>query len=267
MNKQPKEPRCLLYDIETTYIITREKRWGLWDERPISREIVQDWYILCFAYKWLGDKKIHVIAQPDFPLDYRRDPRNDRRVVAKLAELFSQADIVVAHNGNSFDQKKVQARMMVHHMQPPEPYAQIDTKLEAKKVGAFTSNKLSDLCKGLELEHKLDAGGMATWEGCMAGNKKAWKHMKTYNKGDIASLEALYLELRPWMKNHPSINVLSNRPAACPKCGGPNMNAGMKYRATNTNLYQYFRCMDCGGMAKSRLAEAKHPDDRMQFVN
>ena len=31
----------------------------------------------------------------------------------------------------------------------------------------------------------------------------------------------------------------------------------MKYRATNTNLYQYFRCMGCGSNLKSRIAEPK----------
>lgn len=263
MNKQPK---VLIYDIETSYIITKEKRWGLWDDRPINRDIVQDWHILCFAYKWLGDKKITVVALPDFPLDYWADPTNDIRLVEMLHDLFSQADAVVAHNGNSFDQKKVQARMMVHHMQPPEPYAQIDTKLEIKKVAAHTSNKLSDLCKSLELEHKLDAGGMKTWDGCMAGDRKAWKQMKKYNKGDIVSLEALYMEIRPWMRNHPAFNVITGRPDSCKVCGSEYINAGMKYRATNTNLYQYFRCMDCGANLKARLAEPKEKEERMLYV-
>jgi predicted RNA-binding Zn-ribbon protein involved in translation (DUF1610 family) len=262
-----RQPKILIYDIECTYVVTKEKRWGLWDDRPISREIVQDWYILCFAYKWLGDKKVKTVALPDFPMTYRKDKTNDKKVVEVLHELFSEADIVVAHNGNSFDQKKVQARMQIHHLPPPIPYAQIDTKLEAKRSGAHTSNKLSDLCKSLELQHKLDAGGMRTWEGCMSGDKKSWKHMLKYNKGDIDSLEALYLELRPWMKTHPAINVLSEKPAACPKCGGENMRRGMKYRATNTNLYQYFRCADCGGAAKRRIPEPKQAMEKMEYTN
>jgi hypothetical protein len=265
MNKQP-NPRILLYDIETSYIETTEKRWGLWDDRPIERRIVNDWYILCFAYKWLGDKKVTVVALPDFPLDYKRDKSNDRKVVEYLADLFTKADVVIAHNGNSFDQKKVQARMQIHHLYPPMPYAQIDTKLEAKRSGAHTSNKLSDLCKSLELQHKLDAGGMKTWDGCMAGDKKAWKHMKKYNKGDIESLEALYLELRPWIKNHPAMNVLAERPNACRVCLSENIKAGMKYASTKANKYQYFRCGDCGHPMKARVAEFRQSEERMKYV-
>lgn len=258
--------RTLLYDIETTYIITKEKRWGLWDDRPIQRDIVQDWYILCFAYKWLDSKKVHIVAQTDFPMDYRKDRTNDRRVVERLAELFTEADIVIAHNGNSFDQKKVQARMQIHHMQPPMPYAQIDTKLEMKKVASHTSNKLADLNKSLSIEHKLEAGGMKTWDGCMAGDKKSWRQMKKYNKGDIVALEQLYLEVRPWMKNHPAINVLEERPNACRNCGGTNITAGTKYAATPTNRYQFHRCQDCGHPMRVRLPEFKQASERMHFV-
>jgi DNA-directed RNA polymerase subunit M/transcription elongation factor TFIIS len=258
--------RTLIYDIETSYIITQEKKWGIWDERPIQREIIQDWQILCFAYKWLDEKKTHVIAQDDFK-GYKAGVLNDRGVVQELHKLFCEADVVVAHNGNSFDQKKAQARMMIHKLPPPIPYAQVDTKLAIKQVAAHTSNKLFDLAQSLELTHKLDAGGMATWEGCMAGDKKAWKKMKKYNKGDVVTLEALYLEIRPWMKRHPAVNVLDSRPNACPKCGKEKMHKVMKYRATNTNLYQYYRCYDCGGMSKSRIPEYKQSQERMVYTN
>lgn len=253
--------RTLIYDIETSYIIGAS--WGIWNTNVMK--ILQDWQILMFAYKWLDEKKIHVVGQNDFK-DYKPGKLDDKNVVKELHKLFNEADIVIAHNGNSFDQKKAQARMMIHHLPPPEPYAQIDTKVAMKRVAAHTSNKLADLAKALELEHKLDAGGLATWTGCMEGDKKAWKKMKKYNIGDIVTLEALYLELRPWIKNHPAVNVLTNNPKGCPKCGG-KMHKGMKYRATNTNLYQYYRCADCGGMAKSRIPEYKQAMEKMVYTN
>jgi hypothetical protein len=257
--------KILLYDIETSYIIVKQKRWGLWDERAIDTEIVQDWQILCFAYKWLDEKKVYVTGQDDFE-DYTPGTLDDYNVVSELRDLFNQADVVIAHNGNSFDQKKAQARMMIHQMQPPEPYQQIDTKLAIKRVAAHTSNKLADLNKSLGLEHKLEAGGMATWDGCMAGDPKAWAKMKRYNKGDIVALEQLYLEERPWMANHPPINVLERRPDACPKCGHDRLHKGTKYRATNSNLYQYYRCVKCNGICKSRVAEPKQQYERAFYV-
>lgn len=239
------QPKILIYDIETSYVVTKEHRWGLYDERPIHQEIVQDWQILCFAYKWLGDKKVKVVAQPDFK-DYKAGKLNDKNVVKALRDLFDKADIVIAHNGNAFDQKKVHARMMVHHMTPPAPYSQIDTKLAVKRVSSHTSHKLSDLCKSLELEHKLDAGGIKTWDGCMAGDPKSWRHMKTYNKGDIISLEALYLELRPWIKNHPRVSSMSGRPDSCDSCGSEKMHQHTKKTYAKKGWKYQYKCYNCG---------------------
>lgn len=259
---QQHKTRTLLYDIETSYIVAGV--WDIWNTNAAT--VIQDWQILCFGYKWLGEKKIHIVSQDDFK-GYKPGKLDDKNVVIALWNLFNEADIVVAHNGNSFDQKKVQARMMVHKMPPPEPYAQVDTKVAMKQVAAHTSNKLADLNRALGLESKLDAGGIDTWTGCMNGDPKAWKHMKKYNKGDIVALEELYLEVRPWMKNHPAVNVLESRPDACPRCGKEGtMIKGMKYKATNTNLYQYYRCKECGGMAKSRIPEPKQALEKMRYV-
>lgn len=241
--------RTLIYDIETSYIIGAT--WGIYQQDVMK--VIQDWQILMFAYKWLGEKKTHIVSQDDFK-DYKKGKLNDYNVVKRLHELFSEADIVVAHNGNSFDQKKAQARMMIHKMTPPEPYMQIDTKLEVKRVAAHTSNKLSDLAQSLELTHKLDAGGLSTWTGCMEGDPKAWKRMKTYNRGDVITLEELYLEIRPWMKNHPNFNVLENTLDRCTKCGSPDMVARGFY-VTKTGKRQRYLCKDCGAWSQDRYAE------------
>ena len=261
MNEKQVKPRILIYDIETSAIVAHV--WGIWQTNAVR--VVEDWDIICFAYKWYGEKKTHFVAQWDFK-DFKPNVRNDKQVVQKLWELFNEADVVIAHNGNSFDQKKSQARMMVHKMPPPAPYKQIDTKLEVKRVSAHTSNSLSALAKSLELDPKDDAGGYDTWINSMAGDKKAQRHFKKYNLQDVDTLEQLYEQVRPWMKTHPQMNVMTDRPTACPKCGTPDlMIKCMKYQSTNGNRYQYYRCKSCGGMAKSRVPEESH--QRMQYVN
>lgn len=260
-NMDNRQARILVYDIETSAIVAHV--WGMYQTDVIR--IIEDWDIICFAYKWLGEKKTHFVAQWDFP-DFKPNVRNDKHVVEKLWELFNEADAVIAHNGKSFDEKKSQARMMIHHMPPPVPFRQIDTKQEMKKVASHSSNKLSDLAKALELDPKEDAGGYSTWINSMAGDKKAQRHFKKYNIQDVETLEELYLELRPWIKNHPQMNVLTGRPTACPKCGSKKgMHKVMKYKATNGNRYQYYRCKECGGMSKSRVPEESF--QKMQYVN
>lgn len=251
MSQSQHEPRILIYDIETSPIVSWN--WGIYDQNAI--EVIQDWQIICFAYKWLGEKKTTFIAQWDYKGHKDGwENLNDKQVVEYLHNLFNQADIVVAHNGDQFDQKKVQARMMVHGMSPPSPYKQIDTKKLAKRPAAHTSNKLTDLGKAFNLGVKEQTGGFATWKGCMSGDEKARKIMKKYNIQDVELLEKLYLYLRPWATNHPHMGYLAGRPDACRNCGGTHIQSKGVQR-NNTNEYRRFKCMDCGAPLRGRLAE------------
>ena len=132
--------RILLYDIETSPNLAWV--WGKYEQNVIEYD--REWHMLCFAYKWLGDRTTHVLSLPDFKT-YKRDPEDDKELVAALYALFDEADVVIAHNGDSFDQKKAHARFVYHNMTPPAPYKQIDTKKVAKRYFNFDSNKLDDL--------------------------------------------------------------------------------------------------------------------------
>lgn len=243
------KPKILLYDIETSYIVA-----GLWRTYQADAvTVLQDWQILCFAWKWLDDKTVKVVGQDDYD-NYQPGVLNDYNVVAELRELFDQADIVVAHNGNSYDQKKAQARMMVHGLQPPSPYQQIDTRLEMKKVAAHTSNRLDDLNRALSLERKIGTGGIATWTGCMNGDPASWQKMKRYNRQDVRALEQLYLAELPWMKTHPSLNVITDTPNSCPRCLSTRLKP-RGFKTTKSRKYQRFVCGDCGGWCSSPRSE------------
>lgn len=250
-----KKSRVLVYDIETSPNLAYV--WGKWQQDVIKYE--DEWHILCFAYKWLDEKKTHVVALDDFK-EYKKDPTSDVMVVAALWKLFDEADVVIAHNGNSFDQKKSQARMLYHSFPPPSPYRQIDTKLVAKRYFNMNSNKLDDIGAYLKVGQKLQTGGFDTWLGCMNGDKKAWAKMKKYNKQDVVLLEKIYLAMRPWMQNHPAMNMLSGRPEACPLCeavGQMQRRGTVKTNKTTTN--QRFQCQACKGWSQSRVSESSKP--------
>lgn len=240
------QAKILLYDIETSPLITYA--WQIYEADAIK--VIKDSQMLCFAYKWLGDKSVKVVGQDDFA-DYVPGVNDDKNVVEALWSLFDQADVVIAHNGNQFDQKVSQARMMINGLPPPSPYKQLDTKLIAKRYARFPSNKLDDLGKGFNIGQKLDTGGFKIWEGCMAGDKKSWKIMKRYNKQDVALLEEVYLKLRPWISGHPSISLMEDRIEACPKCGkGPMRRRGFYY--TTVSKVINYQCQNCLGYAKQR---------------
>lgn len=238
--------KTLIYDIETAPIIGTV--WGKYEQNLIWS--IQDWYMLCFAYKWLGEKKTYVIAQNDFK-GYKPPTDDDLNVVSALHHLFDEADIIVAHNGNSFDQKKTQARFIYHKLGPPSPYQQVDTKLVARRYFNFTSNKLDDLGEffGVGKKLKTDAD---LWKNCMAGDEKAWKKMKKYNIQDVILLEKVYLAMRPWDTQHPNLANLAGRPEICPRCGKNKGFWAQGKRYTKTGSYQRYQCLACGSYVSKR---------------
>lgn len=250
--------KILIFDIEVSPIISYN--WRLWQSDAI--DIVEDWQILCFAYKWAGEKKIHVVAQDDFK-GWKAGINDDRQVVKTLHKLFDEADVIVAHNGDSYDIKRAHARMIVHKLTPPSPSRTVDTLKVARKVAGFSSNKLSSLVEQLDLGKKEDSGGIEVLRGVLKGVKKDWNHLKHYCKVDVKILEALYYELLPWMSNHPSLAVLDDQPSACPKCGSTHMRKGGFY-VTKTGKYKRYQCLSCGGWVRGRKL---HRDPELQYIN
>jgi hypothetical protein len=228
----------LLYDIENAPMLAYV--WEMWETNVI--EVKEDWYILSVAYKWLDEKEVHVLSLPDFQR-YKSDPQDDEPLVSAFHKIMEQADFLIAHNGDGFDFKKLQARMLQHGIPPPKPTKSIDTLKAARRVAKFASNKLDDLGKSLGVGRKLAHTGKHLWFACMRGDRKAWKMMCDYNKQDVILLEKVYLKLRPFITNHPNINTISRSMYACPACGGPLVRRGYHY--TLTSEAQKFTCKDC----------------------
>ncbi len=177
------KPKILLFDVETAPNLSYT--WGKWEQDVIAFK--NEWYLMSFAWKYLGDKKTQVLSLADFP-GYKKNPTDDRLLVRALWSHFDNADVIIAHNGDAFDIKKANARFVYHKLVPPSPYKQIDTKKVAKKYFNFNSNSLNDLGQYFKIGKKLSTGGFDLWLGCMAGDKASWKTMCEYNKQDVELL-------------------------------------------------------------------------------
>jgi hypothetical protein len=242
-------PKIALFDIETAPSLG----W-VWQLRETDVIDVQSaWYILSFAYKWLGEDKIRTVALPDFPR-YRRDREDDSKLVKQLWSIFDEADILIAHNGDGFDIKKANARFLFHGLNPPTPYKSIDTLKVARRHFRFDSNRLNDLGKFLGVGKKLPHTGFHLWKGCMSGDLAAWKTMRRYNARDVELLERVYLKLRPWFANHPDLNLYTEGDG-CPTCQSENMERRGVY-TSKTRKYQRWVCDDCGSWTKGDLIKA-----------
>lgn len=234
--------KILFFDIETAPNLGWI--WGKYEQNVI--EFVSEWYMLCYSAKWYGDKKAIAVGLPDFP-SYKRNPEDDKALVKSLWKLLDEADVVVAHNGDKFDIRKVNSRFLAHGLPVPSPYKTVDTLKVARKYFGFNSNKLDDLGEVLGVGRKIDTGGFKLWKGCMSGDSASWKKMLKYNIQDVLLLERVYEKMLPWMDNHPNTNLLLGKLDACPKCGNDHIQK-RGFRHTKTGKYQAYQCIGgCGG--------------------
>lgn len=235
--------KIVFFDIETAPNLGWV--WGKWEQNVIDFE--QQWYVLCFSYKFLDDDKVHTVSLPDFP-GFKRDKEDDKALIKKMVEVLDKADIVVAHNGDRFDLPRMNTRILFHKLKPPTPFKTVDTLKIARNKFGFSSNKLDDIGNYLGVGRKLAHTGFSLWKRCMEGEKLAWKEMAAYNAQDVLLLERIYLKFRPWYTNHPNVNILSGKTGCCPVCGSAMLQR-RGYRVTRTSKFQRFQCSKCGAWA------------------
>lgn len=229
------KPKVLLLDIETSPNLAYV--WGKYQQDVIAFE--EEYKILSIAYKWLGKKGTHCRALCDY------QHNSEHSLLMDIWSLFDKADILIAHNGDRFDIRKIKARMLAYQMPPLPVRATVDTLKVARKHFALNSNKLNDLSKTLQVGEKLKHMGFDLWLGCLRNDKKSWGTLKKYNIQDIVLLERVYKALLPWMEKHPNMALLAGH-KGCPKCGS---KAIIKdgFRANSMTLSQQWECKNCNG--------------------
>lgn len=225
-----KQPRILLWDIETS--IMSVASFTLYPNYISHEAILKDWEIIGAAWKWFGEKPIYTAYHEN---EYDR--------IVAIRKAVEEADIIVAHNNDKFDLKMLNARIAKHGLPPLPKKVTIDTLKVAKKEFRFTSNKLDYLARFFGLGTKLSTGGIELWLKVLAGDKKAIKHMEKYNKQDVVLLEQVYIKLRPYISNHPNMNIWAEE-KVCPNCGTNNLKKeGIRH--TQVAIYQRYKCGNC----------------------
>lgn len=251
MEKQPKQTaKILLHDIEAGpnlgYV------YGKYDQNVV--QFHSEWELMAYGFKWLGQRAVESYAQ---------DQYSEEDLLSIAHEAMSEADVVVAHNGDNFDQKKLNAKFLEYGFEPPVPYRSVDTLKIARRYFAFNSNRLGDLAEKLGVQRKQQLGGFATWIACIEGDQKAWDKLKRYNKQDVRVLEDVYLRMLPWIDNHPAVNILNDVSDGCPKCGSTNLILVPKPKLNKTTTVDRYQCTGCSGYSYSRKS---NPTDT-RFTN
>lgn len=205
-----KGPRVLIYDIETAPLLGY--CWSLWDNNIGLNQIHSDWHVLSWAAKWMGEEDVYYQDQRD-----AKNVEDDKQLLQGIWKLLDECDFVITQNGKKFDQKKLNARFVIHGMKPPSTYRHIDVLQIAKSQFGFTSNKLQymteTLCKKYKKSGHAKFSGFELWSECLNGNIEAWSEMENYNILDILSLEELYSIISPWDAKLPNFSVYDDEPS------------------------------------------------------
>lgn len=244
-----RKPKILFYDLETTPNLGYT--WGKYQQNVIQFQKRRE--LLSFAYSYEGQSKIIC--------ETREGKKTDKKLVIKLHKILEDADISVAHNGDSFDNRVARARMIFHGLRPLKTLSTIDTKRSASAYFMFDSNSLDDLCQYLKIGKKMATPGFSLWTGCMEDDPKSWRIMARYNKHDVKLLKEVYQQLRPWIINHPNIAKLLDPHRSntrCPNCAGKHIQS-KGYRASAASVLKRWRCMNqgCGREFLARIGAAK----------
>ena len=256
-------PKILVFDIETSPI--QVFVWNLYPKFVSTESVIQDWFVLSWAAKWLDEKKVMSAVLTS------KEAKNcdDSRIVMKVWELLNEADIVIAHNGDRFDISRLNSRFLEHGLLPPLPYKSIDTLKSVRRVFGFTSNKLDYLTKKLSIGKKLKTG-YQLWLDCVKGDTSSLRTMVKYNVHDVKILEDFYYKLRPWIPNHPNLGLYSAnvQHAPCPVCGHKVIISKSKVATTPAYSWKVYRCSnpECGHTGRTKIRANKSRENNSKLI-
>lgn len=248
---RPKQlPKILVIDIETAPI--QALTWGIWEQNINLDTIQHDSTIISFGAKWLGNPKMIYMDTGGRGVDKVRD---DLMLMQPLWDLLNEADVLVAQNGQAFDTKRINARLIKHGFGPYSPVRQVDTLLTSKRLFKFTSNKLEWVAAQLtdvkkSKHHKFP--GIELWLECLKDNALAWKEMKKYNLLDVIACEKVYLRQLAWNDRHPNVGAYDwSLLTMCPRCGSDKLEAN-GYRTLQVGVYAQYKCGACGAWSRGK---------------
>ena len=243
MIDKQKNTKLVYLDVETAPNVSYT--WGMYEQNVIAFQ--QEWYMLSFSWKWEGGRS-KVRGLDDYKT-FKKDKSDDKELVREIWNILDSADIVVGHNIDRFDIRKINARFLHHGFNLPSTYKTIDTLKIARKMFMLNSNKLDHIARLLGLGKKVTTGGFDLWLGCMAGEKKAWRLMKKYNRQDVDLTDSVYKKLRPYITSHVNRNLLDGTTHNCPSCSSSNVQK-RGYSITRVGKYQRWQCQDCSAWSQ-----------------
>lgn len=233
--------RVFLADLELTYAqgyFFPSKR----EQYIPAKNIKYHQFCVCAGYKWLHETSVYsvIIDKPH--------KRNDKNIAVKLHELMTEADIIVAHNGDSFDIKHCNTMFINHGLGPIPELKSIDTLKVARKYFAFAGNDLDSLSKRFGGNGKVDK---PDWIKLTEGDEAEILRASEYCMNDVLELERVFVEMRPFIRRLPHLGSLKDI-TECHACGSKRIRKrGSDWDGYRD--YQRVQCLECRHNMKGKI--------------
>ena len=248
--REDKDVKVLFYDIETSPALSFV--WGAgWGKNIPYDNIIEDWKIICISYSWGDNDKVHRLEW-----DNDKTTRCDKSLVEEFVKILNQADMIVAHNGDKFDIKKIRTRAVYHNIPMRPMYKSYDTLKKARQHFKFDSNKLDSIAKMLGVGAKLHHTGFQMWADCYYGDEDAMRLMGEYCDMDIIVLRDVYNALRHYSHHNIHRGAILGKPKySCPHCGEDGELQLIRNECTKAGTIQRIVLGECGHEYKISNAE------------
>jgi hypothetical protein len=221
--------KILIWDIE--WKPTKAYVWNAWGVNIYPQQVIEHGGLLCFGYKWLGEKNAHVITEWE---------HGHQGMVEQAHAVMAEADAYVTYNGDRFDIPKMNGEFLLAGLAPLAPTTSIDVIKTVKKLGFFM-NRLGFIGPFVGIGGKVEHEGMALWTKVENGDENAQGRMKKYCAQDVKLTEKLYKKVLPFIRNHPHLSPKE----ACGACGAKStQKRGFRY--TKSFEIQRLQCTSCG---------------------
>lgn len=237
LRKKENKPLIMTWDIETSPCLGLFWRPS-YNATITYDQILDEGKIICISFKLLGSKYVYNLV-------WDTKKQCDKDLLVEFADIYSQMDAVVTHNGDKFDIKWIKTRLLNHKLPALKPVVSIDTLKLAKQLG-FNSNRLDYINKFLGKSGKKDGGGWSRVKKILRGDREALEEHRDYCDRDVVALEEIFKELIPYVNLPTHLGVLNgSTKGSCPKCGSTNSRLhGNRVTAAGIR-YEYRQCRSC----------------------
>lgn len=236
-----REPNIIIWDIETTDFNADKGQ------------------LLCVGWKKLGSPKSHCPSVLDYPNASfsKKNGYDDRALLKEAYEILANADMWIHHNGKGFDEKFMNARLLIHGMDPLPQTASVDTYHSILRNGVkLSSRRLGAAALTFKLDHEKTKLSWDRWLEARRGYIPAVREIVKYCKKDVAVTESLYERIKPLCRTHPNFSLMLDK-RVCPICGkeGTLHKRGLYIRRAGKD--QRYQCQSCGGWSKASIGKKK----------